>query len=168
MTCTFNNTAQGQIKIVKNTTGGNGAFNFTVSGPSGSTPSITTLGGTGTTGLFTVTAGSYAVSESAQANWVLTSSDCGGSSPADFTVPVGGSVTCTFNNTAQGKIRINKTAVGGDATFGFAISGPERVHSQHRDERRDWNHRAADGDRRDLQRRRDGHSRELGAHRLRV
>ena len=124
VTCTFNNTAQGQIKIVKHTTGGNGTFSFTVSGPSGSTPSITTLGGTGTTDFFTVTAGSYAVSEAAQANWVLTSSDCGGSSPGNFTVPVGGSVTCTFNNTAQGKIRINKTAVGGDATFGFTISGP--------------------------------------------
>jgi hypothetical protein len=124
VTCTFNNTAQGQLKIVKNATGGDGTFGFTVNGASGSTPSITTLGGTGTTGLFTVTAGSYAVSEGAQANWVLTSSDCGGSSPANFTVPVGGSVTCTFNNTAQGKIRINKTAVGGDATFGFAVSGP--------------------------------------------
>src|SRR6185503_14552378 len=118
VSCTFNNTAQGQIKIVKNTTGGNGTFAFTVSGPGGSTPSVTTVGGTGATGFFTVTAGSYAVSEVTQANWVLTSSSCGGGSPASFTVPVGGSVTCTFDNTAQGRIRINKTAVGGDATFG--------------------------------------------------
>ena len=124
VSCTFNNTAQGQIKIVKNTTGGNGTFAFTVSGPGGSTPSVTTVGGTGATGFFTVTAGSYAVSEVTQANWVLTSSSCGGGSPASFTVPVGGSVTCTFDNTAQGRIRINKTAVGGDATFGFTIAGP--------------------------------------------
>ena len=41
-----------------------------------------------------------------------------------FTPAAGGAYTCTITNTGQGKLHINKTAVGGNTTFGYAISGP--------------------------------------------
>jgi hypothetical protein len=125
VTCSFTNTAQGKIQINKIAVGGNGAFGFTIAGPSGSTPAITTTAGAGTTGLITVTAGTYSVSESSlPPGWVPSSASCSTGTPASFTVPIGGTVTCSFTNTAQGRIQINKTAVGGNGTFGFTIAGP--------------------------------------------
>lgn len=122
--CTIINDDQaGQIKIIKNTVGGNGTFDFTVGGPSPSTPSITTSGNTGTTGFITVNAGGYSVSEAGQIGWDLTSSSCDSGTPAGFTVTNGGSVTCTFTNTKRATVIIQKNTTGGDGTFDFTGTG---------------------------------------------
>ncbi|OGG35190.1 hypothetical protein A2363_03910 [Candidatus Gottesmanbacteria bacterium RIFOXYB1_FULL_47_11] len=122
--CTIINDDQaGQIKIIKNTVGGNGTFDFTVGGPSPSTPSITTSGDTGTTGFITVNAGGYSVSEAGQTGWDLTSSSCDSGTPAGFTVTNGGSVTCTFTNTKRATVIIQKNTTGGDGTFNYTGTG---------------------------------------------
>ena len=101
-TCVITNeysAGQGQtIMVVKNTIGGEGTFAFTVTGPSPSAPSITTSGGTGTTGLIPVAAGTYSISETVPTGWRLTGGSCSSGTPESFTVPEGGTVTCTFTN----------------------------------------------------------------------
>jgi hypothetical protein len=41
---------------------------------------------------------------------------------ADIALAANGTVTCTYTNVRQGSITINKTAVGGNATFGYTGS----------------------------------------------
>jgi len=86
----------GTITIVKNTNL-DGTYNFSISGPTSASPSITTSGGTGTVSV-TVTVGTYNVSETGGAG-VLISSDCGGGPTTGVVVGDGATVTCTFNNT---------------------------------------------------------------------
>ncbi len=109
--CTITNTVnQGQLKVVKNTSGDNGTFDFSVSGPSASTPQITTVGNTGTTGFVSVNTGTYAVSETVPTGWSLTSASCtnaagapigtsGSTGVTGITVGPNDQITCTFNNT---------------------------------------------------------------------
>lgn len=120
-TCTItNDDIPGQIRIIKNTVGGDGRFNFTVSGPNSSTPSILTSGGTGTTGFIIVNAGSYSALETVPSGWALTSSSCTSGTPGSFRVPLDGSVTCTFNNTKLGTIIVEKQTIP-DASIGSFI-----------------------------------------------
>lgn len=111
ITCNFTNTftqPTGTITIVKNTSGGNGTFNFTVTGPTGSSQQISTSGGTGTTGAISVNSGSYSVSETVPSGWTLTSSSCTSGTPSSFTVPTNGNVTCTFSDSKLPTLTVNK------------------------------------------------------------
>jgi hypothetical protein len=127
---------RGTITIIKNTVGGNGTFAYTHnvdgnSDPVVSTPfNITTSGGTGQQLFEKVVAGTYTVTESGPpAGWQFTSLTCsaGGavsSQTATITLPAGGSVTCTYTNTKQGTITINKNAVPDAAQdFSFTTTG---------------------------------------------
>jgi len=105
-TCTItNDDIAPTLTIVKNAAGGDDTFNFNVTGPTGSTPSITTVANTGTTGAQPVTAGAYTVSETVPANWVLTASMCvDNTNPlvdlgTSFNLALAQNVTCTFENT---------------------------------------------------------------------
>ncbi len=115
------------MQIVKNTTGGDGTFNFTATGPSSVSPqSITTVGGTGSVSVL-VTAGNYTVTEGTlPAGWI--SNDL--SLIKNVTVPINGTGTVTYNNTAQGMLQIVKNATGGDGTFNFTATGPSSVSPQ--------------------------------------
>src|SRR3989344_3136900 len=118
--CTFTNTLnQGELKIVKNTTGDDGTFNFTVTGPTTPTPSITTSGGTGNTGFISVDAGTYSVSETVPSGWQLDSASCADASGAPLgtfsgdtvsSIEIGPNdqVTCTFNDTRLRNITVCK------------------------------------------------------------
>src|SRR3989344_5916973 len=78
-TCLFTNTKSGSLTIVKNTTGGNDTFSFTVSG-NGYSPiplSFTTVGGTNTYIVDNIHPGSgYTITEADNPIWNLTSSSC--------------------------------------------------------------------------------------------
>jgi Prealbumin-like fold domain len=53
----------------------------------------------------------YSVSETVPNGWTLTSATCtGGNTPANITIPQGGTVTCTFTNTAKASLHVLKTA----------------------------------------------------------
>lgn len=117
-----NNDQAGQIKIVKNTVGGDDTFGFTVSGPTSSTPSVTTTAGTGNTGLLAVNAGSYSISETLPSGWDQTGASCDFGTPASFTVANGKTVTCTFTNTKKGHLIVQKTTLPAGDLTSFTIT----------------------------------------------
>ncbi len=129
--CTITNTAiTPQMTIVKNTVGANGTFGFSVTGATPVSPSITTVGNTGTQVLGSLAVGSVVnVVETIPPGWDLTNTVCtnartGGSVVAlPVTLAPGDNITCTFTNTAIApQFHLHKIAVGADGTFSFAMT----------------------------------------------
>jgi phosphatidylserine decarboxylase len=135
---TVDNIEPGNLRIVKQSVGGDGTFGFTATGPNGfnQTPNILTVGGVGqTTPTFEVPGNSspYTITETVipgdPDDFVLDSATCvvtpngGGSfSPTSFTVPAGKTVECTFINKKKGHLIVAKvTDPPTDTTtqFGF-------------------------------------------------
>lgn len=109
------------LQVVKNTVGGNETFNFTVSGPTASAPSITTVGGTGATSSNIVTTGTYTITEGSTQGWEFQNASCStnGGTPVSYTpgssISVAGSnspahVVCTFVNSKLQPLTVQKTA----------------------------------------------------------
>ena len=120
------------IKIVKEAVGGDETFGFTVTGQSGSTPSVTTVGGNGDTGLISVNTGDYGVAEtSTPEGWDLTEAVCDSGEPDDFSVAEGETVTCTFTNVKRAQIEVTKTTVGGEGSFDFTGLDEAGIGSEH-------------------------------------
>lgn len=115
----------GTIIIVKNTVGGDGSFDYT--GDLGGF-SIVTSGNTGSSTFLDVDAGSYDVTESAEAGWDFTNLTCDdpdtGSSVNGTTATIDldaeETVTCTYTNTERGSITVEKQVVGTDKSFSFS------------------------------------------------
>ena len=128
--CTYTNQALGNIKLVKNTFGGNDTFAFTHT-IAGLDSSLTTVGGTANDTSSAIAAGSnYAISENTPpAGWDFTSAECkladnitvtgtvSNRSITGITVEAGKTTTCTFTNTKRGNILVDKVAVGGNGTL---------------------------------------------------
>ena len=126
--CTFTNTQEGSIVVKKVMVGGTSTFDFTGS-PSGS---ISVNNGTISQA---VDPGQYVSTEAAEAGWTLTSIVCNDENStgntttraATFNVAAGETVTCTFTNTKDGSITIEKqTLPNGDAqsfTFTGDVAG---------------------------------------------
>jgi hypothetical protein len=100
VTCTFTNTQQSQITVVKNTVDGNGTFNFVGSlGAFALTTQGTAEGGTAQTTFGDLTPGTYAITETVPLLWSLESATCSDGSPVNaIALDPGESVTCTFVN----------------------------------------------------------------------
>ncbi len=134
VTCTFTNTKRGDLKVIKNTTGGDDTFSFTHS-IAGLDASLTTVAGTDEdTSDKLVPGTTYAVTEDGEIGWDLTSASCAldggaptgsviGGAITGITVEAGKTTTCTFTNTKRGHIIVDKVTVGGDDTFLFDASG---------------------------------------------
>lgn len=117
---------------------GSTSFGFTASPSPLTNFSLVDDGTTANTKLFSNITNfqTYAVAETVPGGWTLSSivcgvtSDNGGSqtvtSPSvSINLKEGENVTCTFNNTVQlGTLTINKTTVGGNGTFNYAVAGP--------------------------------------------
>jgi hypothetical protein len=122
--CTITNDDQtGHLTIVKNTVGGDGSFDFTVSGPTASAPTVVASSLSGTTGSVSVNTGTYSVAETGQAGWDLTSASCNdgssslsGNTISGINIPLNGNVTCTFTNTKRGSITVHKDVVAPNGT----------------------------------------------------
>ncbi|MBA2346027.1 MAG: hypothetical protein H0V83_13205 [Rubrobacter sp.] len=136
VTCTFNNTQQrGSIVIDKVTYPGNDPqrFDFALSGgPSSLNQSFQLADQTAAHNSGSVLAGSgYSASETVPAGWDQTGASCTSTESGDdstvtnIKVSAGETVTCTFTNTKQGHILIDKvTDPSGDSQlFDFALSG---------------------------------------------
>jgi len=132
--CTFTNTADGQVTIIKNTIGGDGNFQFTTDVPGATSPfNIQTSNNTGSVSIATPPPGTYIVTETVPTGWDLTAMSCletGGNSisnsgptgPSTITliIEAGETVTCTFTNTQRGQIVIAKTTdPASNDVFGF-------------------------------------------------
>ena len=121
VTCTFANTEQDTITVVKQTTGGDGAFDFTSSQLGDFT--LVTSGGTASQRFSNLSPGSYSISETVPDGWELSGATCdNGDDPASITLAAGESVTCTFANTEQDTITVVKQTTGGDGAFDFTSS----------------------------------------------
>ncbi|MEY2581898.1 MAG: hypothetical protein QOE09_1747 [Ilumatobacteraceae bacterium] len=134
VTCTFTNVKRGSITIVK-VANPQLADDFSFASP--------TLGGftldddgNNTNALSNKVVfgnrqpGTYTVNELATAGWTLDSIVCSDAnstsvgSTATIVLDPGEDVICTFTNkAAPASIVVNKTAVGGDGTFGFSLDG---------------------------------------------
>ncbi|HET8944628.1 MAG TPA: hypothetical protein VFO59_07590, partial [Dehalococcoidia bacterium] len=126
VTCTFLNTKNGSITIVKDVANPPGThpqdFSFTCSAPIGSFQLDDDADGTfsDTRGPTSVSAGTYGCSEAPTAGWVLTSATCSDGSPVSaINVSAAEDVTCTYVNAPVGNVVITKVCVGGNETFGF-------------------------------------------------
>ncbi len=136
-TCVFGNTKQTippntYLKIVKNTSGGNATFNYTISGPTNLAPVITTTNGTGISGPTPVMSGTYSITETIPNGWTQTAASCDHGTPSAAQVIAGQTTTCTFSNTKDSvlpgtSIKIVKSALGGDAIFNYTVSGPTNL-----------------------------------------
>lgn len=113
------------LTIVKKTIGGDGTFNFTISGSTSTSTAITTTEGTGSVTL-NMNEGTSTISELTNLGWYIQSVAClydgesvgqsveGGE---EISVDNGDDVTCTFINataTSTGSIRVVKNVVGTD------------------------------------------------------
>jgi len=125
--CTFNNvTTPGAVKVVKATTpaGGQGPFPITLTGPNNFNQQTSLAGDTSNSTFTPVPAGSgYNVTEAVPAGWTLSGTNCGqGVNPANFTVPAGQTVTCTFTNAVNtGMIKVLKK-VDGTQVAGWVVN----------------------------------------------
>lgn len=143
-TTTANNTASAtttiaaaaSIKIIKDsvpdnaqdfafTTTGTGLSNFSLDDDADATLSNEKL-------FSNLAAGSYTVSETATSGWVtqLTcTGDTGGAATtvsgatATIGLDAGENIVCTYVNTKQAILRVQKTALGGGTTFNFNVTG---------------------------------------------
>lgn len=107
VTCTFTNKELGTIVLVKDTLGGDGTFDFEMSGQSlPNSTQITTTDGSGSQTFNDIDPDdTYSINENDHEGWDLTSSSCTGTNTPDSITPnTGEIVTCTFTNTKFGSI----------------------------------------------------------------
>ncbi|HXV75278.1 MAG TPA: hypothetical protein VD788_03095, partial [Candidatus Polarisedimenticolaceae bacterium] len=117
--CTFENTKRGQLIVSKTAVGGDGTFAFDSATLGGF--ALPTSAGSASTTFPLLVPGVYDVTESALAEWDLTSTACSdGSAPGAIVVDPGETVTCVFENTKRGVLVVVKETVGGDGIFSFA------------------------------------------------
>jgi uncharacterized protein (TIGR03437 family) len=116
--CTFTNTQQGGITVVKDTASGNGTFGFT---SNFGVSSLTTSGYQGQQTIPFLNPGSgYNIAETAQPGWIQTGATCTNGTPAAITVAPGATTVCTFTNAQTGSITITDNSEGGgNGTFAF-------------------------------------------------
>lgn len=114
----------GSLTVVKNATRGNGTFTFDVDCSGGTAfdrndEPITTAGGTGQFTIANIPKGtSCTVTEDAATGWTPVGA-------TSQTSVIQGNETVTFDNDRDhGKITVDKTASGGDGTFGFDVACP--------------------------------------------
>ncbi len=124
VTCTFTNTERSHIIVNKLTDPAGDtttSFSFTPSYNGGAGFSLTN-GGSNDSG--ELAPGSYSVSEDALADWVLTEASCdNGDSASSITLAAGQTISCTFINTQQGHIVVNKlTDPASDTTTSFSFT----------------------------------------------
>ncbi len=124
ISCTFTNTKSGEIRVMKETLPDGDPATFDFSGDLNGTI------GDGQSLSAAVAAGTYSVSETVPAGWVLTDISCDdgdssgdvGTATATFEVDPGEVVTCTFTNTKDGQIVVVKETLpdGDPQTFDFS------------------------------------------------
>jgi uncharacterized repeat protein (TIGR01451 family) len=129
VTCTYTNTKRGKIIVEKQTLPDGDPQLFTFSRSYGADFQLSD-GQTNDSG-FTLTPGTYSVSETVPAGWDQTGATCSdGSSPGSIGLSAGETVTCTFTNTKRGALVVYKQVVNDNGGTALAsgwtmnVSGP--------------------------------------------
>ena len=127
--CTYTNTKEGSLTIVKDTDGGDGEFSFSHDVPGTASPVVINTANDDTLILSTtLLPDSYIVSETVPAEWDLTNIVCSGNT--DSTITIGGAggfdpgdsgvtvdllsgedIVCTFTNTMRASLALVKTVI---------------------------------------------------------
>jgi hypothetical protein len=125
VTCTFVNTKRGAIKIVKNTVGGDGTFQFNPTGFNANVSfNLITAAGTADQTFGNIVPGSgYSINETAQTGWDLTSFTCDNGTTAAIVVVPGATTTCTATNKKLPTLIVRKVIQGQSQEFSFVLSG---------------------------------------------
>ncbi|MEE2524471.1 DUF11 domain-containing protein [Pseudarthrobacter sp. J47] len=121
-----NQVLPGELTIIKNAVGGNGSFDFTITGEEDGTETqrtISTVDGTGSATVPLVPGVHYTVTEvNPGAGWAAGDLVCtlnNQSVTVPFVVGAGDDISCSITNTAQGKIVVVKNVEGVDGSFEF-------------------------------------------------
>jgi uncharacterized repeat protein (TIGR01451 family) len=134
VTCTFTNTKNGSITIIKDAVP-NDLENFAFAGNITGCASFTLDDDAGVTGadntnldqkVCSVAPGTYNVDETVPAGWAKTSATCSDNSPITaIVVSAGESITCTFQNTKDGTLKLVKklSPTGDPGKFDLTIAG---------------------------------------------
>ncbi len=132
-TCTFTNTEQigASIKIVKQTIGGDGTFQFTSTNPGFAPLTLSTQNKGASQERTGLAPGRYTITEAAAAGWRLKNIKCNTSAVSTdlsarsvrLDVTHNSKTTCTFTNVKAASITIAKTVNGAGAAFGFKAVG---------------------------------------------
>lgn len=131
VTCTYVNQALGEIIIDKVTdpAGDSQAFDFTLTGGASSLNDSFQLTDAATpysSGPILAGNGYSAAEINLPAGWEAPTSSCSDGSPVNnIDVAPGETVTCTFYNTKQGTVIINKVTQGADGTFAYTGTGED-------------------------------------------
>lgn len=131
VTCVYENTALGSIEIVKDTLGDDGSFLF--SSPQLGGFQLDTVANTATTTFSDLLPGDYMIGETVNQGWDLTDLTCIGETGTTYnytnpsvTVSLadGDNIVCTFTNTQQGNIVVDKVTdpTGSTQSFEFSSS----------------------------------------------
>lgn len=144
VTCIFTNTKLAKITLIKNTIGGDGTFDFVMTGNTlPLSAQLTTLAGTANQVFTNIDPdNTYSISETTQTGWVNTSATCSNGDPVTTITPnAGEEITCTFTNnkpdakislsplTATNKIgdehvvEVNVQVQNGNGVWGPAVDG---------------------------------------------
>ncbi len=129
--CTITNTRinNGSITIVKDAVPNDAQdFAFTTTGTGLSNFSLDDDGETtilSNTKVFSsLSVGTYSISEGAVTGWTSDGGVCSDESPVSaIDLSAGENVTCTFTNTKDATVVVQKNTTGGDGTFGFTSTG---------------------------------------------
>jgi|GEM_PF-2330158 len=130
ITCTFTNTlAPGHIIVdkVTNPSGSSQSFTFNTTGTGYNGFSLTDAGSPNNQ---TLGPGTYSVAEASVSGWSQTSATCtsslgGSENPGSIALTSGETVTCTFTNTQNGHIIVDKVTnpAGDTQSFAFTTTG---------------------------------------------
>lgn len=128
ITCTFTNTADPGSLIIEKVTDPAGdaqIFNFNSNIPGNNTFTLSTGGAAPLSRTFTITPATYSVSEQALLGWAAESSCSDTSDVSSISVDAGETVTCTFTNTRQSRIFVDKVTnpAGYPTPFQFSLTG---------------------------------------------
>lgn len=133
VTCTFVNKKLATITLVKNTVGGDGTFDFVMTGTTlPSSAQLTTVGGTTQQTFNNIDPdNTYSITETPiPAGWDLTASTCTGTNtPSSITPNNGEVITCTFTDTRRASFSLEKISDPSSGSFQFDLTGPQSFNT---------------------------------------
>ena len=122
VTCTFTNTKQAVLRVVKLAESADGSFPFNSNIPGSSSFTLNTTGGVAAQEFADLLPGAYAVQEVVPAGWIAAEADpecSNGDRASAITLDAGEIAACVFINLPLDTIVIWKQTIGGDGSFGF-------------------------------------------------
>ncbi|GAB4432585.1 MAG: hypothetical protein Kow0031_13970 [Anaerolineae bacterium] len=130
VTCTFENTKQDTIVVIKQAIGGDDTFPFTSTIPGNASFNLITTNSGASQSFTGLTPGTYSIGESLPGGWTAAEPDplcSNGDNASNITLGAGQTVACVFISLKEDTIVVEKRSLGGDATFAFTSTIPSNA-----------------------------------------